>query len=549
MAHATTDTPFHDGERTAQIRAGVGNVAEWAGGFVRDHLPEQHREFHTSLPFLVLAGADTHGHTWVTLVQGDEGFIQSPDTRTLTLDTHIDDDDPLALALTGGTTIGAVGIELASRRRNRFSGDTRKTDTGFAIDIRQTFGNCPQYIHQRAWTRVTEHAPQPARRTDVLDEAQIARIRAADTLFIGSGHQEGNDVPSRGFDASHRGGAPGFVQVIDGTHLHIPDYSGNNFFNTIGNLITDARVGLVFVDFETGGLLHVSGRATIDWDPDVTRDPDARRMIEVEIDAIVDRPAALSLRWAPQDHLTRQLKVTARVQEAQDITSFYFSPVDGAPLSDFKAGQHLPIQVQIPGQVGLSKRSYSLSMASNPSEAWRLSIKREEQGLVSRFFHDHLQTGDVIEASPPGGEFTVPDGDGPLVLVSAGVGITPMMAMMQEVAAQGSHRTVWFVHAARNGAAHAFVKDVRALVDTHPNLHRHVVYSQPDATDVAGKDYDAAGRLTSKDVAALGGVGADAHYMLCGPARFLSDMRTGLEAAGVQAAHIHFETFGPSAPA
>lgn len=542
MIEAIADNPFHAGELEAQERAGVGDVAQWAGGFIRDYLPEQHREFHTSLPFLVVSGADETGLTWVTLVEGEEGFIRSPDSRSLVLDAQIDGQDPLASAFDAGTEVGVVGIELASRRRNRFSGHFRKSDTGYAIDIRQTFGNCPQYIHERAWTRVTPKAPAPAVTSAQLSPSQIALIGRSDTLFVGSGHQQGADTPSRGYDASHRGGAPGFVHVSDAGHLHIPDYAGNNFFNTIGNLITDPHIGLIFVDFETGSLLHISGRATIDWQPKNAHDPDAWRMINVEIDAVIERPGAMSLRWAKQDHMSRRLKVARRVQEAKDITSFYLNPTDGKPLPPFEAGQHLPIEVQIPGQVGTSKRSYSLSGAPDAKGGYRLSIKREDKGLVSRFFHDDVQQGSIIEASNPAGDFVIPCSRCPLVLVSAGVGVTPMVSMLHAVKAANSTRPAWFVHGARNGQEHALREEVENLLADYPAAQQRIFYSRPDDGDI----FDRTGRISAKALLELS-AGPEAHYMLCGPARFLSEITTDLEAAGVPAGNIHFETFGPSA--
>lgn len=541
MVQATADNPFHAGEREAQSRAGVGDVAHWAGGFIRDYLPEQHRDFHTSLPFLVVSGADAQGRTWVTLVEGADGFIRSPNTRSLTLDTKIDNQDPLADAFDAGTDIGAVGIELATRRRNRFSGRFRKSETGYAIDIRQTFGNCPQYIHERAWTRVERAAPMQAISGTALAPSQIALIQRSDTLFIGSGHQSADDVPSRGFDASHRGGAPGFVTVSDAAHLHIPDYAGNNFFNTIGNLLVDPRVGLVFVDFDTGSLLHISGRASIDWHPQNAQDPDAWRMINVEIDSVVERPGALALRWVRQDHLLRQLEVTHRVKEAKGITSFYLSPVDRRPLKPFEAGQHLPVEIQIPGQTGASKRSYSLSGNPAATDVYRISIKREERGLVSRFFHDNIREGSLVTASHPSGDFVIPCSNCPLVLVSAGVGVTPMVSMLHAALLGNNERPIWFVHGARNGDEHALRREVQELVAAHGNARNVTFYSQPEAGDV----YDLAGRISAQNLIALD-AGPEAHYMLCGPAAFLSEIRTGLEASGISPDRLHFETFGPA---
>ncbi|WP_417271571.1 pyridoxamine 5'-phosphate oxidase family protein [Celeribacter sp.] len=541
MTVTSHNTPFHEGERTAQERAGVGDVAAWAGGFIRDYLPEQHRDFHRSLPFLVATGGDAAGQVWVTLLEGAEGFVTSPDPRQLHLRAHLGADDPLADAFVAGGDIGVLGIDLATRRRNRFSGTIRPDGPGYGISIRQSFGNCPQYISARAWTRV--EAPRGAVAwSSALTKEQMARIRAADTMFIGSGYHGEAGGAANGYDASHRGGAAGFVHVTDATHLQIPDYAGNNYFNTIGNLVVDPRVGLLFIDFETGGLLHIAGRATIDWAPKDSHDRSARRMIHVDIEAVVDRSAAIALRWTKQDQ-TRRLTLTKRVRESRTITSFYFGPADGRPLDPFEAGQHLPIKVQIPGQIGTSKRSYSLSGPPDARGFYRITVKREDNGLVSRFLHDGLREGDVIEARAPAGDFVIPDVRSPLVLVSAGVGLTPMVPMLHVAASRGQR--VYYVHGAHNGYDHAMHGEVTAMVRDNPLAVQHIVYSRPEDIDVWGRDYHAAGRMDADTVLGLN-AGPQAQYMLCGPAAFIADMRCGLEARGVTPERIHVETFGPT---
>ncbi len=536
--------PFHAGEIKAQRRVGVTDVADGAAGFIRPFMPDQHRAFFSQLPFLVLAGADEAGRHWVTLLDGPEGFLRSPDAKTLVIDAKPDPQDPLAGALTSGTEIGMLGIELANRRRNRLSGVFRADGARYAIDIRQSFGNCPQYIHERDWRRgPTGDAPTATRSTALTDD-QIVRIRAADTLFVGTGYKGKGDHVSNGFDASHRGGEPGFVQVVDANRLRIPDYAGNNFFNTIGNLLENARIGLVFVDFETGGLLQLSGRAMIDWDAKGSQDPVALRTIDVTIDVVIDRPSALSLRWTRDDADLRELVVTDKVRESKDITSFHLAAADGSPLEPFEGGQHLPIELEIPGQLGKTRRSYSLS--GDPfGETYRLSIKREDRGLASRFLHDEIRIGDRIHARRPSGEFVVSCSNCPLVLVSAGVGLTPMLSMLYAAAREDSDRPVWYVHGARNGGQHALKAEVADLLDGRANLSARVRYSRPEATDRLGIDYHGTGRVTWETLLDLN-AGPDAHYMLCGPAKFLADIRNGLEGAGVPTQHIHFETFGPT---
>ncbi|MEM7569048.1 MAG: pyridoxamine 5'-phosphate oxidase family protein [Pseudomonadota bacterium] len=536
--------PFHAGERRAQARAGFPDVAEWAAGYIRPAMPDQHRTFFSQLPFLVLAGADKQGKHWVTLLDGEEGFVTSPSETLLTIDAAPHPQDPLAASFAEGTDIGMLGIELATRRRNRLNGTVRANGTGYAIDVRQSFGNCPQYIQERDWRRVPKDDEPIAAHSKALTDGQIARIRAADTLFIGTGQMGCGDHASNGFDASHRGGAPGFVEVVDAGRLRIPDYAGNTFFNTIGNLLENPAIGLVFVDFETGGLLHLSGRARIEWDGAKSQDPKALRVIDVTIEAVVERPSALSLRWARTDDDLRALVVTDKVVESETITSFYLAPADGKPLASFKAGQHLPIDLDIPGQQGRTKRSYSLSGAPG-SDRYRISVKREALGVASRFLHDAVDIGDSIAARAPSGDFLAPCTDCPLVLVSAGVGLTPMLSMLHAAIAEESNRPLWWVHGARNGAQHAFKGEVEALVGSRSHVKKHICYSQPAQGDRPGVEFDVPGRIDAQKLLDLN-AGPSAHYLLCGPATWAATLRMGLEARGIHSDQIHFETFGPT---
>lgn len=537
-------SPFHSGEIEAQRLADVGNVASWAGGFIRDHMPDQHREFFSALPFMVVTSSDTDGWPWVTVLEGGEGFIRSPDPRHLVVAAGLSEHDPLAGALATGAAVGMLGIELSTRRRNRVNGRIKTAGAALEIEVQQSFGNCPQYIRERAWQRVPRAPEQQPGISDRLTADQQARIANVDTFFIGSGSRAGTGGGPDGYDASHRGGPRGFVHVSNnGTRLRIPDYAGNNYFNTIGNLLRDPRVGLLFIDFETGGLLHVVGRAMIDWAPTDSHDPNARRIIEVSITKVIDRPAALALRWHNGSSDLRRVRVVAKVPESSRITSFHLVAADGAPLPPFKAGQHLPIELQVPGQPERVGRSYSLSGAPN-AETYRISVKHEDHGIVSDFLHSQVEIGGTFDIHLPSGDFVAPDDDIPLVLISAGVGITPMIAILQDETARQSTRPILFAHVARNGDSHAFRAELDAMLTGSSNIRRLVFYTRPRVTDVDLIDFDRTGRLTADDIIAVQN-GKDAHYLLCGPRRFLADMRDGLERSGVPQDRIHFETFGP----
>lgn len=534
--------PFHKGELEAQQRAGVGDVASWAGGFIRKFLPAQHRDFYQSLPFLVVSSEDASGLIWVTLLEGEEGFISSPDPNSLVMNTKIDAHDPLSERFNDGAEIGVVGIELASRRRNRFSGRLHKKDDAYQITVKQSFGNCPQYITERGYTRVPATTVKTAQSSTELSSLQMDMIAASDTLFIGTGHRGNQDDFSSGFDASHRGGAKGFVEIVDHQTLLIPDYPGNNFFNTIGNLLLDNRIGLVFVDFETGGLLQISGHAQVDWTGETSADLNARRAIKVNIDQVLGRPNALSLRWSAQGRSVLRLSVVDKKIERGDITSFYLAAGDRGALPRFQAGQHLPIEIQIPGQNGMTKRSYSLSGDPARSSEYRLTIKREELGLASRFMHDAVDVSSMIYASTPSGTFVIPDDHSPLVLISAGVGITPMISMLHEALAKNENRPVWFVHGTQNSDTHVLRGEVDHLINNHINAKQHIFYSRPKGDDVKGQDYDQAGRLSAQSILEINRT-SGTHYMLCGPAQFQSKIKMGLEEVGIPSSHISFEVF------
>ena len=230
-------SPFHSGEIEIQGRMGVQDIEDWARKVVRPFLPEDHLDFHTALPFLVAAARDDQGRPWATLLTGPEGFITSPDPKSLVMDASLAAGDALEGTLSSGAHLGLLGIELASRRRNRVNGRVHMDEPGnlvFSVD--QAFGNCPQYIREREWRRVSDNSPDVPIRGERLTPSQTAWISSADTFFIASGHQGEGESPAYGMDASHRGGEPGFVKVLNERQIQFPDFAGNNHFNTIGNL-------------------------------------------------------------------------------------------------------------------------------------------------------------------------------------------------------------------------------------------------------------------------------------------------------------------------
>ena len=337
-------SPFHPGEHEVQERMGVRDIEDWARKVVRPFMPDEHRDFHTALPFFVAAARDHQERPWVTLLTGPEGFVTSPDPETLVMAATPVAGDALEGALSSGGHLGLLGIELASRRRNRINGRVHENDSGHLVfSVDQAFGNCPQYIRERAWRRVDETpagSPVQGRR---LTPSQTSWISSADTFFIASGHDGEGESPTLGMDASHRGGEPGFVEVVSETRLQFPDFAGNNHFNTIGNLVLDPRAGFLFVDFVSGSLLQLTGRATIDWESEaIAAIPGARRLVAFDIEEIVELPSAVPLRWDATADSVRSLRLIEKTPESEDITSFVFEARDGGPLPLYEAGQYLP---------------------------------------------------------------------------------------------------------------------------------------------------------------------------------------------------------------
>ncbi|CAO3457121.1 probable iron-sulfur binding protein YPO1417 [Azospirillum argentinense] len=568
---------WHEGETFLQQKVGAGvaeRMATVGQRVIRDFMPDQHRDFYAQLPFLVIGSADPDGDAWATVLEGWPGFLSSPSPTLLDIATRPTAGDPAASGLTDGAPVGLLGIEMNTRRRNRMNGVATTTPEGFRVAVDQSFGNCPRYIQLRDAMLARDPAQPFAGAVEemtALDPAARAVIDAADAFFVASYADRGDH---RQVDVSHRGGKAGFVRVAGDGTLTIPDFDGNLFFATLGNILLNGKAGLLFIDFASGDLLQMTGDAALVLDsPEIAAFQGAERLWTFKARKIVRRRGALALRWtlradgwSPSSLMTgdwgqaadrlraeelatrwRPMTVTDIVEESATIRSFHLRPTDGAGLLPHLAGQHLPIRVIPPGAEKPVVRTYTLSVA--PSDgAYRISVKRE--GLVSRHLHDHVRVGDVIEARGPAGGFTIhARATRPAVLLAGGVGITPLLAMLRHVVYEGLRtqriRPTILVHAARSKAERPFDREIADLVTAANGAVRLVRVLSDPGEAAPGVDYDAVGRIDMALLTRILGFN-DYDFYVCGPPAFTQALYDGLRGLNVADDRIHAEAFGPS---
>lgn len=239
----------------------------------------------------------------------------------------------------------------------------------------------------------------------------------------------------------------------------------------------------------------------------------------------------------------RALRVSSIERESKNVSSLALVPTDHQPLVAALPGQFVVLRLKPQPDAPALLRDYSLSDAPS-TDHYRVSIKQEAHGAASTYVRSQVHVGDVLEASAPRGTFTLGPGTHPIVLLSAGIGVTPVLAMLHQLSAEASPREVWWVHGARNGEERSFAQESRHLLQALPHSHSHIFYSKPGPLDRPGLDFDTPGRLTLAGLQELG-VPRDADFYLCGPPAFLQDLTSGLADWGIPRERVHVELFGP----
>ena len=261
---ASVSSPWHRGEIALQRLLGLEERMDEVGRrLVRAHLIDQHMEFYPLLPMVVLGAVDLNGDVWATIRTGPPGFLHALDAKRLAVELNRDADDPAEIGMDDGSALALLGIDLGTRRRNRLNGSLRRRSGGLDLFVKQSFGNCPKYIHLRESRFFSDPAAPscvPPVESSTLEGAARILVHQADTFFVAT-YADISEI--REIDVSHRGGRTGFVHVGKDGCLTIPDFSGNRFFNTLGNIILNPRAGLCFPDFSSGSLLQMSGEAEL----------------------------------------------------------------------------------------------------------------------------------------------------------------------------------------------------------------------------------------------------------------------------------------------
>jgi len=256
----------------------------------------------------------------------------------------------------------------------------------------------------------------------------------------------------------------------------------------------------------------------------------------------VGNPGLANEEQAPAWPGFRQMRVAGIHKESDNVTSFVLAPIDGQHLAVFQAGQFVVLRLLVdPGKAPVL-RSYSLSDLPG-ADHFRISVKSELNGIGSSFLCDRTQEGNVLDVSAPRGSFTLRPGQSPVVLLSAGVGATPVMSMLHTLAAERSQREIWWIYGARNRVDHPFAEESRSLLKQLSHGRGYIVYSRPAAIDQVGADFDAAGHIDTALLERIG-VSQGSDFYLCGPSSFLQNMRDGLRNWGVLGGNVHTEVFG-----
>ena len=538
------NNPYHDGELTVQERVNEVDIARMNGRVISNSIPEGAIHFIEQQSMLVLGSLDINGDVWCSAIFGESGFIKAKDTHTLELNLKkagFLKTDPLWKNLNSNVNVGLIIIELGSRRRLRINGRLRKIKMDYyIIDVEQAYPNCPKYIqrhHINKAKKLLRANDEESLYGTELKEAQKKFISNADTFFVASANTNFN------VDASHRGGQPGFIQILNDKLLRIPDYSGNSMFNTLGNFQNYPHAGLIFIDFKNKRLLQLSGTPEIIWQLD---DPDretggTQRYWQFEINTWQESHIPFDIDWELLDtspfnpipskqkkniEHSLSLKVEKIVQETPLVKSFVLRSENMETLPAFQPGAHLKIKVKTPGNKE-SERHYSLLSSPDDKSHYEIGVQLDSNSSGgSLYLHNELSEGDILISETPNNNFPMIKQAKHTIMIAGGIGITPFLSMIHRLVSLNQSYEIHYT--ARNQSELAFSDRIQKIAGDKLSL-----YTSGNKT---GTRLDLPQLLSSPS--------EGTHVYVCGPRRMISSVRDTAAENSWLSSQIHYESFG-----
>lgn len=557
---------YHPGELTAQDKAGTKGVAAELAGGKRSALSfaSGHDVFLAAQSFAALASVDLKSESvWVTPLFGKPGDLTAISEKEMAISSDCIPNLDILSFIEAGTPLSLLGIDLNRRIRHRINGHSVASEvrgtSGLNLQVDEYSPNCPKYINRREIIYDANNA-HPINKNAIreertkLSEDDQNFIQSMDTLWIGS------YAPGVGADCNHRGGKPGFIRVVSSSTIEWPEYRGNGMFFTSGNLESHDRAGVTLVDFDTGSMIQMTGRAAVDWEHDGSYEGASRKIV-FHIASLIRTDNVTSHRWKRLDYSPYNPTVSGT--ESIDTQSEYPQVATLAKIVDetenvktfrfvvprriaFLPGQYATFEfADISGGAASEIRTWTLSETPNSingDNTLDISVKRVPNGLVTNWLHDHAEVGLEVKLNGVQGEMTaiqldeltqkpvVPDN---LLLLSAGIGITPSLSMVRGIGAFSlqDQTKITMIHVER------FEEEILC----HQELvRRSRNYPNFSYTNIISSNQ---GRLTKEHLQTLVPNAASQQAYVCGPTQFMRDMTEYLVSIGVPAGQIHTESF------
>lgn len=530
---------FHQGEIDVQILAGEAEIAQRNSTVVSQHIIKGALPFISQQHMAVISSTDENEQIWTSILIGEPGFITAPNDQQILIDPEQlikQPSDPLWRNITTNSQVGLLIIELSTRRRFRINGDISQLANGqYKVIVAQAYPNCPKYIQRRQpalSVNVLTYKTPNAILGKQLKDTHLDLISTSDSFFVGSG------VSNHHNDASYRGGDPGFVKVSNNNQLLIPDFKGNSMFNTLGNIQTNPKVGLVFIDFVQKKLLQLTGIAKILWDQ-IDTDNDTggtKRYWHFDIKHWQETQLPEGLNWSffdysphnPKAKISNELslQVSDTVMKSEKIKLFRLIAKDGGILPAFESGAHLPVEISLSDNTSL-ERHYSITSSSHDNRFYEIAVQQEKHGGGgSNYLHDHLQIGGKLRAKPPVNNFSLTSPGKHHILIAGGIGITPIISMLRELSENNESFEL-----------HYSVKTASDLVfmDEIIKLAANCAYFYI-SQGVGANKLDIKSLLVSENKLS--------HVYICGPLSMIEVVKTTADNNEWQPSHIHYESFG-----